>query len=280
MNKSLLLRLLSLSFPDPVLEEFPGVSISPLDFGSDRVTLVRGDDLFITFKNKSFFDTALYDQIVPGKEVSARVPDPSCSYGYKDIRGVVVNVQPPLGHEWMRRAITSGNIPPILDETFLTFDFTCSLMSALGLKATVNRWFNFQTLKTHALPEGLDGLEGLEAFAGAPPVSCLVPIGDEGEEKVLVSAYEEIFDKIKAIQDALPDISPDFLSSLLPAGSFVECTATRSITQWRIFLLSQSDTMELAWLKNQMYHYFSDALGPLFVGCEVTADRWGVYSDK
>ena len=62
-------------------------------------------------------------------------------------------------------------------------------------------------------------------------------------------------------------VSPTTLLSLLPQATLVTCTCTKSVTAWRTWLLSGSDTFEVAWMKVQLWKYLSDAVGPLFSDC-------------
>lgn len=262
VNKRLLERIAYLTFPQakshPDIADFP---LSDQDFVSPVIRVVDKEGVgYTTFWNERYFNMKL---AFPTKGVSliARVPEVESIGTTKDIAATVTNVQPPLAYQWLEALIRAGQVPAILEETALTFDFQCSLHSALSLKGVIWQW---PSVKPLTVVQQVDGLETAVALMDTPIqfTDKISPI--ESEHEAVCLALKEIELQIRK---SAAQCSGDMLVGLLPGLTLVTTTCTKTVVGWRSWLMSVSDTYEVAWLKVQLWKYLIDALEPLFKDC-------------
>jgi len=242
VNKRLVTRIgRSTLGADLTHPEYPGAILSDNDFAAKQVVIADGSGKkFTTFLNGDYF----HEDYVSGKnplEVGKKV---GCSRPAGDhdlteqVMGVVVSVGPSLCSELLEQLIMSGVSPLMMANLRLTFDVRASLLTASEMEATI--W---------NIPDPRDG-NGI-AFSEVPG------------HKVSKFTVESILRKVVAEAKTTEE-----LKMLLPAGVMVSATATKSIVEWRNWILSASSSPESIWLRVQMYKWLDDAAHSLFVGCE------------
>ncbi len=281
-NKRLLERITHLTFPGP--NQHPGLSgraltdaefISPLIVAADE-----GGKAYITFWNDDYFNMS---EAIPnvGTKMVVRAPEPNSIGQVAEFIGTITSVEAPLGFEWLANLIRGGQIPAVLGQISFTFDFFCSIWTALDLNGAVWKWPVVAPLPgtteppTDLLHVGPEVLEAIAAISNKPLQFTDKLSGSSSDRKVMLAILNQCErmarESISVFDSAVSAVT------CLPLATMITCTATKSVLGWRTWLLSGSDAYEVAWMKDHLYKYLSDAVGPLFHDCGFAGDNLRLY---
>lgn len=276
ISRRLIERLVFTTFdegphPSPYHE---GYNMTPKDLVSRVVTLTNGDDIVKTFLLDQWFPNGT--EIKIGDRVVAKIPLGDAMPGQgEDVVGNVVRIDEPVGFGWLRTLLKAGNMPPLLRETTLTFDVECSVLSVVDMKGTIWRWPKFSQVDPISHLAVMTGTEGAKLRRREIPLSHKIPVRNEAEEgviKALVLQHEDAIHQacgVMAVEESL--------LCMLPVSTMVKCTVTKTIEEWRSWLQSMPTTYEGAFLRDQFFKYFLDAVEPCFSDCHVASENLKRY---
>lgn len=253
LSKKLVTRIARLHFGPRIESPYhAGHIMTDDEFTSPVVLLENG---IVTFAGNQHLSL---NRVKVGNKVAGYYPDATSSQGVSSFFEVISGVERPLCEQWLINVIEGGAIPRVLEEQYLTFDFNTTAITALDLGASV--W----NLPRPRMTQGEDW----------KPVPASLPVGRKVVGRgPLLDVYKAAMEEIQNIYIKTSEVLPDIMSHhLLPLGTMLQSTVTKSIVGWRHWFLSDALTYEGIWLRGQLLKKLNESLAPLFTGCELVLD--------
>lgn len=280
LQRSVVNRIAKLTFPGEVKHPQDDEHVVNPDTEFDKkvyVVLEDGTQKLLV----SYYPLSPLGECVVGQKVDVCVPDDLSSAGDRPARGELIRIEEPLQDRMLKAAILEGRAPRALEQTYIMCDFRCAAHTALELGASLWRLPDLSRIESQNPFGELDseGNLNIEYHRSPLEVSKLIAFKtpEEADEvnETMISIQALVFDLLEKFPD-----NPRLVHQLLPLGIFVETTVTKTITEWRNWIVSDSQSYEAFYLKKQLFLQADRVASCLFAGCEKVVDAFDAYEKR
>ena len=278
LQRSVVNRIARLTFPGEIKHPQDDDHVVKDDEFNSPVFIVLDDNQRL---HVSYAPVRGQGGIEVGDEINVIVPDDQSSSGERFERGELIRVEEPLSDRMLKAAILEGRAPRALEQTYVMCDFRCAAHTALELGASMWRLPDLSRIESQN-PFGDENAEGnieIEYHRAPLEVSKLIAFKtpEEADEvnETMISIQALIFDLLEKFPD-----NPRLVHQLLPLGIFVETTVTKTIAEWRNWIVSDSQSYEAFYLKKQLFLQAERVASCLFAGCEKVVDAFDAYEKR
>ena len=205
------------------------------------------------------------------QNIAVNIPAKDSTQGVEPIMGKLMKTTKPLADMWIEQSIISGRIPRVMEHVHVSFEFRVSLQTALELGATLWDWPDI-TANKGMEEKGIEVKDGkeLQVFEmqrEAIPFAKRIYFKDEQQAGDIAEALIKVQDIVHGLLDKYPK-DVEIARSCLPVTTMVTTIVTKSLIEWRNFLMSDSSCYEAFYLKKCLFEKFNAVVPCLFIGCE------------
>jgi len=231
-----------------------------------------------TFDLKNYWPNGVRpDNVTDLEKTPVGFPDRTSSSGVRWRLAKVEGFYGSLAYQSVCESIKSGFTPQILDHIYVECDFTVSIQTALELGATAIQWPDIHGFETGGVVDFKGDLY-LQTNNNKIAFTNVLYFTDQ-------QAVEDTKDFLEICQAGIFSIlekkhHTELPLSLLPLCSIIQTTVSKPISNWRNFIMSESQSLESFYIKKTMFEQAMRVTPALFTDCNAVVESYETYIES